>query len=127
MLDTDISSFIIRKRPESLLERFQSNAERLCISVVTAAELEFGAEKANRPALTALVSEFLARLAVLDWTRSVVPHYARARAALERSGTPIGNMDLLIASHAMAEGYTVVTNNIKHFSRVPGLRLEVWQ
>jgi tRNA(fMet)-specific endonuclease VapC len=126
MLDTDISSYIIRKRPESLLERFQKYADRLCVSVMTAAELQFGAEKAARPALTALVGEFLERLAVLDWTEAVVAHYARTRVALERSGTPIGNMDLLIASHAMSEGCTIVTNNLKHFSRVPGLQVEVW-
>ena len=127
MLDTDISSYIIKQRPASLLDRFQKQAERLCVSVVTAAELQFGAEKAARPALTALVREFLERLPVLDWTQLVVPHYAKIRVALERSGTPIGNMDLLIASHALSEGYTVVTNNLKHFSRVPGLQVEVWQ
>ena len=127
MLDTDISSYIIKKRPDSLLDRFQKHAERLCVSVVTAAELRFGAEKAARPALTSLVGEFLERLPVLDWTQAVVAHYARIRVALERSGTPIGNMDLLIASHAASEGYTVVTNNIKHFSRVPDLRVELWQ
>ena len=126
MLDTDISSYIIKQRPASLLDRFQKQAERLCVSVVTAAELQFGAEKAARPALTALVREFLERLPVLDWTQLVVPHHAKIRVALERSGTPIGNMDLLIASHAAAEGCTVVTNNIKHFTRVPGLKVEVW-
>ena len=66
MLDTDVSSYIIRKRPPSLLERFEKHAEQLCVSVVTAAELQFGAEKAGRPALTLLVTEFLERLPVLD-------------------------------------------------------------
>jgi tRNA(fMet)-specific endonuclease VapC len=127
MLDTDISSYIIKKRPASLLERFEKHAERLCVSVITAAELQFGAEKAGRPALSSLVQEFLERLAVLDWTQVVVAHYARIRAALEKNGKPIGNMDLLIASHALSEGYAVVTNNLKHFSHVPGLKVEVWQ
>ena len=53
-------------------------------------------------------------------------HYARIRSELERSGKPIGNMDLLIASHAVSRGMTVVTNNLKHFSKVPGLNVEVW-
>jgi tRNA(fMet)-specific endonuclease VapC len=54
-------------------------------------------------------------------------HYARIRTALEKNGKPIGNMDLLIASHAVSEGYAVVTNNVKHFSHVPGLKVEMWQ
>ena len=127
MLDTDISSYIIKKRPASLLGRFEKHAEQLCVSVITAAELQFGAEKAGRPALSSLVQEFLERLAVLDWTQGVVAHYARIRTALEKIGKPIGNMDLLIASHAVSEGYAVVTNNVKHFSHVPGLKVEVWQ
>ena len=127
MLDTDISSYIIKKRPVSLLERFEKHAERLCVSVITAAELQFGAAKAGRPSLSSLVQEFLERLAVLDWTQDVVTHYAKIRSFLEKNGKPIGNMNLLIASHAVSEGYTVVTNNVKHFSQVPGLKVEVWQ
>jgi tRNA(fMet)-specific endonuclease VapC len=126
MLDTDISRYIIKKRPASLLERFEKHAQRLCVSVITAAELQFGAENAGRPALSLLVQEFLERLAILDWTQGVVVHYARIRTALEKNGRPIGNMDLLIASHAVSEGYAVVTNNVKHFSHVPGLKVEVW-
>jgi tRNA(fMet)-specific endonuclease VapC len=71
MLDTDIPSYIIKKRPAALLERFENHAERLCVSVITAAGLQFGAEKAGRPALISLVQEFLERVAVLDWTQSV--------------------------------------------------------
>jgi len=127
MLDTDISSYIIRKRPASLLERFQKNAEALCVSVVTAAELQFGAEKAGRPALKTLVNEYLDRLPILDWTQGIVADYARIRTALERAGKPIGNMDLLIAAHAVTEGSTLVTNNLRHFEHVPRLKFEVWQ
>jgi len=61
----------------------------------------------------------LERLAILDLTNEVTSHYAR-------SGKPIGNMDLLIASHAVFQRMTLVTNNIKHFSSVPGLKMEVW-
>jgi predicted nucleic acid-binding protein len=66
------------------------------------------------------VEAFLEGLAILDWTNSATHHYARLRCALEQAGTPIGNMDLLIASHAISEHSTLVTNNLKHFSRVPG-------
>jgi tRNA(fMet)-specific endonuclease VapC len=73
-----------------------------------------------------LVEAYLERLAILDWTIEVSGHYAQIRAVLERSGKPIGNMDLLIASHAVAQRMTLVTNNLKHFSNVPDLRVEVW-
>jgi tRNA(fMet)-specific endonuclease VapC len=126
MLDTDISSYIIKRRPATLVEKFQMHGDMLNVSVVTAAELRFGAEKAARPKLTDLVEAYLDRLAILDWTNDVTRHYARIRSALERSGKPIGNMDLLIASHAVSLGMTVVTNNLKHFSNVPGLKVEVW-
>jgi len=126
MLDTDISSYIIKRRPATLVERFEKYAETLNVSVMTAAGLRFGAEKAGRPKLAELVEAYLERLAILDWTNEVTSHYARIRSELERSGKPIGNMDLLIASHAVSQGMTLVTNNLKHFSNVPGLKVEVW-
>ena len=127
MLDTDISSYIIKRRPATLVEKFQKHSETLNVSVITAAELRFGAEKAGRPQLTELVEAYLDRLAILDWTDEVTPHYARIRSKLELSGKPIGNMDLLIAAHAVSQGMIVVTNNVKHFSNVPGLKVEVWK
>lgn len=126
MLDTDVSSYIIKRRPTALAEKFHKYADSLCVSVMTAAELRFGAEKAGRPQLVELVEAFLERLAILDWTASVCAHYARIRSALEHAGKPIGNMDLLIASHAVSQHMTLVTNNLRHFSHVPGLKTEVW-
>jgi tRNA(fMet)-specific endonuclease VapC len=126
MLDTDISSYIIKRRPATLVEKFEKHGETLNVSVITAAELRFGAEKAGRPKLVELVEAYLDRLAILDWTNDVTRHYARIRSELERSDKPIGNMDILIASHALSQGMTVVTNNLKHFSNVPGLNVEVW-
>jgi tRNA(fMet)-specific endonuclease VapC len=126
MLDTDISSYIIRRRPAALLDKFQKHADSLCVSVITAAELRFGAEKAGRAQLTDLVEGYLERVAILDWTAGVCAHYARIRAALERAGKPIGNLDLMIASHAVSLRATLVTNNIRHFSMVPGLKVEAW-
>ena len=122
----DISSYIIKRRPATLVEKFEKNAETLNVSVITAAELRFGAEKVGRPKLADLVEAYLERLAILDWTNEVASHYARIRAELERSGKPIGNMDLLIASHAVTQRMTLVTNNPKHFSSVPDLKVEVW-
>lgn len=127
MLDTDISSHVIRRRSPALAARFEEHAEDLCVSAITAAELRFGAEKAGRPDLAQLVEAYLERVAILDWTADVTFHYARIRAALERAGKPIANMDLLIAAHAVSQRATLVTNNLRHFSAVPGLRIEVWQ
>jgi tRNA(fMet)-specific endonuclease VapC len=126
MLDTDISSYIIKRRPATLIEKFEKHAESLSVSVMTAAELRFGAEKAGRQKLNELVEAYLDRLAILDWTNEVCGYYARIRSDLERSGRPIGNMDLLIASHAVSQGMTLVTNNLKHFSNVSDLKVEVW-
>jgi tRNA(fMet)-specific endonuclease VapC len=126
MLDTDISSYIIKRRPATLLETFERHADALAVSVMTAAELRFGAAKAARPKLTDLVEAYLQRLAILDWTNDVTPHYARIRTHLERAGKPMGNIDLLTASHAVSQGMTVVTNNLKHFGSVPGLQVDVW-
>jgi tRNA(fMet)-specific endonuclease VapC len=126
MLDTDISSYIIKRRPATLIERFERHADSLSVSVMTAAELRFGAEEAGRPKLAELVEAYLDRLAILDWTDEVSGYYARIRSQLERSGRPIGNMDLLIASHAVSQGSTLITNNLKHFPSVSGLKVEVW-
>lgn len=126
MLDTDISSYIIRRRPAALAEKFQKHADSLCVSVMTAAELRFGAEKAGRRQLVELVEGFLERLAILDWTDAVSAHYARIRSVLEQAGRPIGNMDLLIAAHAVSQRMTLVTNNLRHFAHVPGLKSEMW-
>src|SRR5258708_20895929 len=126
MLDTDIPSYITKRRQATMVEKVEKQDESLNVSVITAAELRFGAEKAGRPKLTELVEAYLERLAILDWTNEVTSHYARIRSELERSGKPIGNMDLLIASHAVSQGMTLVTNNLKHFSSVPGLKVEVW-
>jgi tRNA(fMet)-specific endonuclease VapC len=126
MLDTDISSYIIKRRPATLVAKFKQNAETLSVSVMTAAELRFGAEKTGRPALTELVEEYLERIAILDWTSEVTVPYGRIRSELERAGKPMGSMDLLIASHAVSQGMTLVTNNLKHFSNIPGLKVEVW-
>ena len=127
MLDTDVSSYIIKRRPSSLGEHLQKHAEQLYVSIITAAELRFGAEKAARPELTELVEEFLERLSILDWSDSVTFHYARIRSSLERAGTLIGNTDLLIACHAISERSTLVTNNVRHFSHVPRLKIEEWK
>ena len=128
MLDTDISSYVIRKRPDSVRARFgELDSGQLCISVVSEAELLYGVKAKGSPrALASMVADFLRRLHVLDWSRAAAQHYAGIRTKLEAAGTPIGNMDLMIAAHARSAGAVLVTNNEKHFRRVEGLKVENW-
>jgi len=128
MLDTDISSYVIRERPESVRARFhEMDTQQLCLSVVSEAELLYGVKARGSPrALASTVADFLRRLTVLDWSRTAAEHYADIRAKLESAGTPIGNMDLMIAAHARSAGTVLVTNNEKHFLRVAGLKVENW-
>ena len=128
MLDTDISSYIIRNRPQSVRERFSKlESDQLCISAITEAELAYGVKAAGaRIALRLDVEDFVRRITVLEWGGAAVEHYADIRVKLEAAGTPIGNMDLMIAAHARSIGAVVVTNNEKHFGRVGGLNVENW-
>jgi len=99
----------------------------MCISAVTLAELIHGAEKSARKAHNlAQVEDFVSRLVVLDYPPKAAAHYGDIRADLERKGTPIGVNDLHIAGHARSEGLVLVTNNLREFERVEGLRLENW-
>lgn len=126
LLDTDICSYVIRRRPETLAKRFEEHAAALSVSVITAAELRFGYAKISSKSVEGLVEGLLERVTVLSWTDAETWHYAKIRTALEKKGTPIGAMDLLIATHALSRGCTLVSNNLKHFSKVPQLRVEVW-
>ena len=128
MLDTDISRYIIRNRPQSVRERFSKlESDQLCISAITEAELAYGVKAAGaRIALRLGVEDFVRRITVLEWGGAAVEHYADIRVKLEAAGTPIGNMDLMIAAHARSVGAVVVTNNEKHFGRVGGLTVENW-
>nr|CAA6800488.1 MAG: VapC toxin protein [uncultured Thiotrichaceae bacterium] len=127
ILDTDICSYVMKERPAEVLERFDTHPiNQLCISAITQAELLYGAERLQSRKLNLMLGRFLARLQVLPWPEQAALVYARKRFELEKAGTPIGNMDLLIASHAIVIGATVVTNNTRHFSKVPGLVFENW-
>jgi len=127
LLDTNICIYVIKRRPESLLDRFNENASHLGISTVTLAELLHGAEKSSQPQRTlSVVEDFCSRLDVLDYGIKAAQHYGQIRAALERRGMPIGINDLHIAAHARSEGLTLVSNNLREFERVEGLLYENW-
>lgn len=128
LLDTDICSHVIRDRPVSLRAKMNSVplAEQ-AISAVTYAELMFGVARSSNPSINReIVSSFVAHLAVFAWDAQAAEHYADIRAFTERAGTPIGAMDLMLAAHARSRDMTVVTNNTRHFAKVPGLRVDNW-
>ena len=127
MLDTNIVSALMRNQANRLWERTQSfDPASLCVSIVVAAELRFGAARVDSARRKAEVDGILDAITVVPFEHPADRHYANIRTALERAGTPIGPNDLLIAAHALALDHTLVTANISEFSRVPGLRVENW-
>ena len=128
MLDTNICIYVIKTKPEKVFQKLQTiHPEDVCISSVTYAELVHGVEKSiavekNRLALSML----LANMEILDFDAVAANCYGKIRADLEKKGTPIGPLDMMIAGHAQSLGYTIVTNYVKQFSRVAALKIENW-
>lgn len=127
MLDTNIAIYVIKKRPLSALEIFNKNAGMMCISSITEAELLHGAEKSQRREHNLMVvADFISRLEVLPYDSRAAAQYGDIRANLERKGQPIGVNDIHIAAHARSQGLILVSNNLREFERVEGLRFENW-
>ena len=126
-LDTNICSYILRRHPASMIERFATlERSQLWLSAVVAAELRFGTVKLASPRFSAAVEAWLAGFEVHPWPLEATHHHAQIRAALEHAGQPVGAMDMLIAAHAMAQDSVIITNNARKFHRVPGLAVEEW-
>ncbi len=128
MLDTDISSYLIRGAYPNLDARVQALPyDRLCISVITRYELLYGLElKPDATTLKSLVIAFLQRMRTLPFDNGAATSFALVSAGLRRGGIGMGTMDAMIASHALSLDITVITNNDKHFEVVPGLKIENW-
>ncbi len=127
MLDTNIAVYVIKRRPPEVLATFNLHADQMAISSITVAELLHGVEKSDCVKRNLRkVEDFVSRLEVLDYTPNASAHYGDIRADLERKGTPIGVNDLHIAGHARSEGLILVTNNLREFERVEGLRTLNW-
>ena len=127
MLDTDISIYTIKNRPDSFRRTFNLHSGQLCISAITQMELIYRAENSSNPTRNlADIEGYIARLEVLDFNPAAAIHAGQIRAELARAGTPIGPYDQMIAGHARSLGLIVVTNNSAELSRVPGLRIENW-
>ncbi|MBS1225356.1 MAG: putative nucleic acid-binding protein, contains domain [Proteobacteria bacterium] len=127
LLDTNMVSDLARHPDGRVVRRIAAvGVERIGISIIVACELRFGVIKSGSQRLARHVNLVLEQVAILPLEPPVEEHYADIRNTLERAGTPIGPNDLLIAAHARALGLMLVTDNVREFSRVPGLRVENW-
>ena len=128
MLDTDISSYIMKRSHDAVLRRLQKvPIGAVCISVITKSELLFGVEVSPRRQQDhAALNEYLRHVEVLEFPDEAAVHYAQIRAALKAGGTMIGANDLFIAAHARSLQLTLVTNDTSEFGRVQDLKFENW-
>ena len=128
MLDTNICIYVMKNKPERALKRFEKEINRgICISSITLAELEYGMKHSSNPAKNErALLKFLLPLRILSFESSAASAYGEIRAYLQKQGTPIGPLDMLIAGHARSKELILVTNNVREFARVPELKLENW-
>ena len=128
MLDTNICIYAIKNKPEQVLEKLKQNLSNgICISAITLAELQHGIEKSMNPEKNSMaLLQFLSILDILPFDDLAAVEYGKICAYLQKRGTPIGTMDMLIAAHAKTENLIIVTNNVREFERVPDLKIENW-
>jgi tRNA(fMet)-specific endonuclease VapC len=127
MLDTNIVSDLVRNPQGRVFEKIvKIGSDRLCISVISAAELRYGCAKKGSARLLAHVEAILAGIEILPFDVPADAKYGGIRAELEAAGRPIGPNDLLIAAHAYALGVVLVTANVVEFQRIRGLEIENW-
>lgn len=127
LLDTNIVSSLLRDPDGAVARRLaDEGVASAAVDAIVACELRFGVAKSGSHRLAERVTVVLEHLPTLPVEASVAAHYAAIRLALERAGTPIGPNDLIIAAQARARGLTLVTDNVRELSRVPGLAVENW-
>jgi tRNA(fMet)-specific endonuclease VapC len=128
MLDTNACIALIKRKPAAAIRRFTSLLPGdVGLSSITLAELRYGVAKSavvekNAEAL----AEFLVPLEIADFGTAAAEAYGHIRAGLEKAGTPIGPLDTQIGAHAVSLGAVLVTNNVREFRRIPGLKVEDW-
>jgi len=128
MLDTNICSYIIRNKPQSIKKKLQEVEKNhtIVLSSIVVSELLYGATKKSSPKLMKIVSAFIDNFIIYDYSKVSAQSYGNIRTDLEKKGEIIGANDLLIASHALSLGAVLVTNNTREFKRVEKLVLEDW-
>lgn len=129
MLDTNVIIDIIRKKRVEVLNRLSKIPnDQIFVSVIVYAELEYGASKSSDPEKNRrLVDQFLSPFSIVDYSVEAASAYGEIRNELERKGILIGPYDMLIASHAVALGAVMVTNNVKEYSRIPFITVQNWR
>jgi len=128
MLDTNICIYIIKQKPPEVIERFcQTETSQIGISSITLSELLYGVSKSSKPEQNQIaLTQFVAPLDILSYGDGAAQYYGHLRAHLEKQGTPIGSLDMLIAAHALSINCPLVTNNEKEFTRIPDLKVDNW-
>ena len=128
MLDTNTCIYIIKRKPSNVIERFiQTEISQIGISSITLSELSCGVSKSSKPEQNQLaLAQFIAPLEIMPYGDEAAQYYGDLRTHLEKQGTPIGSLDMLIAAHALSIGCPLVTNNEKEFIRIPNLKIDNW-
>jgi tRNA(fMet)-specific endonuclease VapC len=129
MLDTNICIYIINKKPISYIKKLESleKTDSIALSAIVLAELQYGVSNSRFKEKNQInVNSFVSKLDIIDFTEQCAFFYGEIRTDLKQKGIIIGNNDLLIASHAICEEATLVTNNISEFNRIKGLKLINW-
>jgi len=126
MLDTDTVSFALRGHGQVAARLLSHRPSEVCISSITLGELRYGAGVRRSRRLHRLIDTFIESVAVVSFDQSAADRFGIIAAALARRGAPLGGFDALIGSHAVALALILVTHNLKHFQRIPGLRAESW-
>jgi tRNA(fMet)-specific endonuclease VapC len=127
MLDTDIIGYLARGASIKLKDRiYQEAPGNLILNSIVYAEIEYGLKKRNAHGIAKKVHAFIDNIHIVNFDINAANIYAQIRSTLEKTGTPLDNMDLLIAACAISSGATLVSHNIKHFSKIKGLKVEDW-
>ena len=129
MLDTNTCIYIIKRKPLKIIERFKkTEISQIGISSITLSELLYGVSKSSRPLQNQIaLSQFVAPLEIMPYDDEAAQHYGDLRVGLEKQGTPIGSLDMLIAAHAISLNSVLITNNEKEFIRIPNLKIDNWE
>jgi tRNA(fMet)-specific endonuclease VapC len=128
MLDTNTCIYLIKRKPQTVVERFlRIEISQIGISSITLSELMYGVFKSSKPEQNQMaLMQFMAPLEILPYGDDAAQYYGELRVHLEKQGTTIGSLDMLIAAHALSTACTLITNNEKEFTRIPNLEIENW-
>ena len=126
LLDTDSVSFALRGQGQVGIRLRDARPSDVCVSALTLAELRYGADRKGSRKLHRLIDTFTGAVEVMPFDEAAAAEFGRIGSLLADRGTPIGDFDALIAAHAVALRCTLVTGNVRHFARVPGLAVDHW-